>query len=180
MKTVFIDVDTQFDFMYPAGALYVPGAERLVPVIAALNRYAAANGIPIISDTDAHTENDPEFKQWPPHCIAGTLGQKKVPGTLLDSSQQTIIEKQDLDPFSNPEMASLLERLKPDRCVVYGVVTEYCVRLAAMGALKYCSRVEVVTDAIQTLKEEDGRRTLDEFTAAGGHLTTSATYLQSA
>ena len=40
MKTAFFDVDTQIDFLYPAGALYVPGAERIVPAIAALNRYA--------------------------------------------------------------------------------------------------------------------------------------------
>ena len=25
MNTVFIDVDTQLDFLYPAGALYAPG-----------------------------------------------------------------------------------------------------------------------------------------------------------
>ena len=41
MKTVFFDVDTQLDFLYPAGALYVPGAERIVPAIARLNRFAA-------------------------------------------------------------------------------------------------------------------------------------------
>ena len=34
MKTVFFDIDTQLDFLYPAGALYVPGAERIVPAIA--------------------------------------------------------------------------------------------------------------------------------------------------
>ena len=35
MKTVFVDVDTQLDFLYPAGALYVPGGERIVPAIIA-------------------------------------------------------------------------------------------------------------------------------------------------
>ena len=30
MKSVFFDVDTQIDFLYPAGALYVPGAESIV------------------------------------------------------------------------------------------------------------------------------------------------------
>ena len=38
MNTVFLDVDTQIDFLYPAGALYVPGAEAIVPVVAKLNR----------------------------------------------------------------------------------------------------------------------------------------------
>ena len=33
MKTVFFDIDTQIDFLYPAGALYVPGAERILPEI---------------------------------------------------------------------------------------------------------------------------------------------------
>ena len=54
MTTLFIDVDTQFDFMYPAGALYVPGAERIIPTIYQLNRHAAAHSILVISDTDAH------------------------------------------------------------------------------------------------------------------------------
>ena len=30
MKTVYVDVDTQLDFLYPAGALYVPGADARV------------------------------------------------------------------------------------------------------------------------------------------------------
>src|SRR5438445_8140447 len=49
MKTLFFDIDSQLDFLYPAGALYVPGAERVVSAIARLNRHAAAHGIPVIS-----------------------------------------------------------------------------------------------------------------------------------
>ena len=74
MRTLFLDVDTQLDFLYPAGALYVPGAEQIVPAIAALNRYAMSRGIPLLSTVDAHTEDDPEFKTWPAHCVAGSLG----------------------------------------------------------------------------------------------------------
>ncbi len=44
MKTAFVDVDTQIDFLYPSGALYVPGAGRLIPRIAELNRWAASQG----------------------------------------------------------------------------------------------------------------------------------------
>src|SRR5471032_939182 len=29
MKNAFFDIDSQLDFLYPAGALYVPGAERI-------------------------------------------------------------------------------------------------------------------------------------------------------
>ncbi len=186
MSTVFFDIDTQIDFLYPAGALYVPGAERIVPAIVRLNRYAAGHGIPLISDTDAHTEDDPEFKDWPPHCVAGTTGQQKPQVTLLDrrvvvssapglpaldGAQQIILEKQALDCFTNPNLPAILGRLHADRYVVYGVVTEYCVRYAAMGLLKTGTPVEIVTDAVRSLSEEEARRTFDEFIAAGGRLT---------
>src|SRR5260370_15357156 len=84
MSTAFFDIDSQLDFLYPAGALYVPKAERIVPAIARLNRYAAQHGIPVVSTTDAHTEDDPEFKIWPHHCVAGTHGQRKAEATLLE------------------------------------------------------------------------------------------------
>src|SRR5271155_275757 len=70
--------------MVPAGALYVPGAESILDRIATLNRYAASRNIPVISTTDAHSENDPEFKVWPHHCVAGTTGQQKCAITLLE------------------------------------------------------------------------------------------------
>ncbi len=186
MKTVFVDVDTQIDFLYPAGALYVPGAERLLPALEKLNRYAGAQGIPLLSTVDAHSENDPEFRNWPPHCVAGTAGQQKPQQTLLDKratvpnvaaeysiggARQIILEKTANDCFTNPNLPGLLARLDAERYVVYGVVTEYCVRCAAMGLLATGKRVELVTDAIETLREEDAQRTYDEFTAAGGVLT---------
>ena len=187
MKTVFFDVDTQLDFMYPAGALYVPGAETIVDKIAALNRYAGRNGIVVISDVDAHAEDDPEFQTWPPHCVAGCLGQQKPAATLLekrivipnvptdlplDGVQQVLLEKQTLDCFSDVNLPGLLERLGAERYVVYGVVTEICVKLAAFGLLKTGKRVELVTDAVRSLNHAAAADMIDAFLAAGGILTT--------
>ena len=189
MKTVFVDVDTQLDFVLPSGALYVPDAERILPHVAQLNRWAEAHGIPVISTTDAHGESDAEFKTWPAHCVLGTLGQRKPDSTMLqrwsvvpsrasafevDGVQQFIVQKQVLDCFSNENLKKLLADLHAERYVVYGVVTEYCVRCAALGLLKTGAQVEVVTDAIETLKKDDGVRTLTEIQAAGGHCATVA------
>ena len=183
MKTVFFDVDTQIDFLYPAGALYVPGAETIVDRVAALNAYAAAHGIPVVSTMDAHSENDPEFRQWPPHCVVGTTGQRKPSATLLDrrvtvpatpfavevgDAQQILLEKQSVDCFTNPNLPALLDRLGAERCVVYGVVTEICIKNAAMGLLKTGRRVELVTDAVRSLNPVECDKFLAEFTAAGG------------
>jgi len=191
MGTVYFDVDSQLDFLYPSGALYVPGAERVVPAIARLNRHAAAHSIPVISTTDAHAENDPEFRVWPPHCIAGTTGQHKAEATLLDrrivipnrpcpldlnGARQIVVEKQHVDVFTAPNLQRIVDLLGADRYVVYGVVTEICVLFAARGLLKSGKRVVVVTDAVETLNPADSARALEEITAAGGTLALAAEF----
>ena len=191
MGTVFFDIDSQLDFLYPSGALYVPGAERVVPTIARLNRHAAAHSIRVISTADAHAENDPEFRAWPPHCIAGTTGQHKAEATLLDrrivipnrpypldldGAQQIVVEKQHVDVFTAPNLQRIVDLLGADRYVVYGVVTEICVLFAARGLLKSVKRVVVVTDAVETLNPADSARALKEITDAGGTLALAAEF----
>jgi nicotinamidase/pyrazinamidase len=165
MKTVFFDVDTQIDFLYPAGALYVPGAESIVPVIARLNAAAPL----VISTMDAHAESDPEFQIFPPHCVVGTLGQRKPASTLLcDPKRQIIVEKQTLDCFLSPALSPLLAELQADRYVVYGVVTEICVQFAAFGLLKTGKQVYIVRDAVKALDESKAAAMFAQFEAAGG------------
>lgn len=186
MKTIFVDVDTQIDFMFPAGALFVPGAETVLDNIARLNRYGAQRGSVVISTMDAHAEDDPEFKQWPPHCVVDTTGQLKPAATLLDKrvvvqnvtgavdvggAQQILLEKQKLDCFTNVNLTGLLQALAADRYVVYGVVTEVCVKFAAVGLLATGKRVELVTDAVRSLTDKAASEMMREFEANGGHLT---------
>jgi nicotinamidase/pyrazinamidase len=166
--TIFIDVDTQLDFVSPGGALYVPGAEKRLPVIAALNRKAPK----LISTVDAHPENDPEFKVWPPHCVLGTFGQRKPSDLLVPN--QIIFEKTTTDAFLNPRFLPLLQELGGDRYVVYGVVTEICVRFAALGLLAQGKPVDVVIDAIAALNSEAADKFFAEFTTRGGRLVTSS------
>jgi nicotinamidase/pyrazinamidase len=194
VTTVFFDVDTQIDFLFPAGALYFPGAEKILKTLGALTRFAAANRLPIISTADAHSEDDLEFQTWKPHCVVGTAGQQKAGSTLLNqplvlgtdinsldairsriaNAAQIIVEKQMLDCFTNPNLRPLLELLAPDRYLVYGVATEHCVRCAAFGLLETGARVEVITDAISGISASDEREVLQRFQSQGGLLTTSA------
>jgi nicotinamidase/pyrazinamidase len=193
MKTVFFDIDTQLDFMFPAGALYVPGAERILPAIERLNRFAVEHRIPLVSTTCAHSENDDEFKTWPAHCVVGTTGQLKPCSTLVGKTavipnvagdveiagaQQIILEKSKLDLFTNPNIGQLLDRLRADHYVVYGVVTEYCVQCAAMGLLAAGKAVTLITDAIETLDRAASDAMLDAFTKQGGVVRSAQNYCQ--
>lgn len=191
-KVIFWEVDTQADFMLPGGKLYVPGAERLLPNIRRLTDAARQDRVFLVSHGCFHTKDDPEFKTFPPHCIKGTAGSAYVPEALtnrvvtvpneptaaippdLAQYQQILLEKQTLDIFESRHAGDLLERLgKNAEFVVFGVVTEYCVRFAAKGLLDRGRRVSVVKDAIETLKAEDGARTVAELQTLGAKFITT-------
>jgi nicotinamidase/pyrazinamidase len=190
-NTIFWSVDVQADFMLPGGKLYVPGAEKLIPNIQRLVSSALASGALVVSSGDAHAPNDPEFARFPPHCVARTPGarilpqalgpcvctvpndaSRKLPADIL-SCPQILLEKQTLDVFDNPHTAEIVDLLGADaEYVVFGVVTEFCVRCAAKGLLHRGRKVSVVTDAIETLNAEDSHRALDELQSLGAHLIT--------
>jgi len=182
MKTIFLDIDSQLDFLYPSGALYVPGAENIVDNIGRLNRYAAAHDIPVVSTVDAHTENDPEFKVWPHHCVAGTTGQHKAETTLLDrrvvvpnrpcdlaidGARQIIVEKQTVDVFEARNLERIIQQLSGEKFVVYGVVTEICVLWAMRGLIRLGKRATLVSDAVASLTSQGSLAAVEEMLSAG-------------
>ena len=193
---IFWDVDTQADFMLPGGSLYVPGAERIIPNLKRLTDAARQERVLLIGDACVHAPNDPEFQQFPPHCVAGTPGAELIPETRADRVlfipnragtvvpedlspyQQVVLEKQTLDVFDNPNTEIVLERATRitdgnAEIYVFGVVTEYCVRLAAKGLLERGRHVALVRDAIETLKREEGAKAVEELTSLGARLVTT-------
>jgi nicotinamidase/pyrazinamidase len=189
---IFWEVDVQADFMLPGGKLYVPGAEKLLPNIRKLTDAARRGEVFLVSHGCYHPANDPEFKQFPPHCLKGSPGADFVPEALAeklvrvenDTSvrlpedmfkyQQIILEKQTLDVFETRHADELVERLgNAAEYVVFGVVTEYCVSCAVKGLLKRKRRVAVVRDAIETLAPEVGNKTLTELQSLGARLVTT-------
>jgi nicotinamidase/pyrazinamidase len=191
-KIVFWEVDAQQDFMLPGGKLYVPGAEKIIPNIKRLVEAAQKAESLLVSSACAHAADDPEFASFPPHCIRGTEGARIVPEGLtkdyvivpnrakfvlpadLFDHPQIVIEKQELDVFSNPHTNEIVERLGHHVAyVVFGVVTEFCVHFASKGLLDRRRKVFVVEDAIETVKAEEGRRALSELDAMGARLVTT-------
>ena len=179
--------------MLPGGKLHVPGVERCIPNMKRLTDAAREGRVLIVGDACMHTPDDPEFERFPPHCIRGTPGAEIIPETRADKVlsipnrtdaavpqdlsqyQQIILEKQTLDVFDNPNAEAVLKHIArftdadAEFCV-FGVVTEYCVRLAAKGLLERGRRVALVRDAIQALKPEDGQKAIEELTSIGARL----------
>jgi len=199
-RTIFWEVDAQRDFMLPGGALYVPGAEKLIPNLDRLAEAARDDRVLLISSADAHSHEDPELRQWPPHCLNGSPGAQILPEGLaerrlvipndasfalpadLHPYQQVTLEKNTLDVFDNPHADTLLARISPAGLppfesdplfVVFGVVTEYCVQCTVEGLLRRGRRIAVVSDAIESLDAAKAQPLLDGWQAHGVRLITT-------
>lgn len=180
-EIVFIDIDTQFDFIMPQGKLYVKGAKELIPDFRLLTQLALKNDILIISSVDTHLKNDPEFKQFPSHCVKGSPGQKKIPETLLKrhillpgkilnrgelfsrikSYKQLIVEKDNVDTFMD---LNILRILKPFKIAfVYGLALDYCVKAAVLDLLKAGLKINLVVDATRAIDHKGGKLLLAQF-----------------
>lgn len=178
--------------MLPGGKLYAPGAEKLLPNIRRLTDAARRGEVFLVSHGCFHSANDPEFRQFPPHCVKGTAGAEFVPEALANDfvrvendaraslpqdffqHQQIILEKQTLDIFETVHADDLMQRLgAATEFVVFGVVTEYCVSLAVKGLLQRGRRVAVVRDAIETLAPEVGEQTIAELQRLGAKLVST-------
>jgi nicotinamidase/pyrazinamidase len=169
------DVDTQVDFMLPHGKLYVPGAEEAAPAMRRLVEAVRAAGVVHVASADDHELTDEEISEepdfqttYPPHCLRGTRGARKieeteqkdpVPITLETlperylAGREFLLLKKNFDVFTNPNTEHLLEWLDPDEIVVFGVATDVCDDAAIRGFLDRGRKVRFVEDAARGLDE---------------------------
>src|SRR5205814_10388550 len=196
-RVIFWDVDTQYDFMHPDGKLYVPEAERIVGNLKRLTDYAHGHGICVIASADDHVmshaeiSDTPDWKTtFPPHCLRGTPGQKKIPETALRDplvieperqDQKTLAErlrrhrgdilfhKHRFDVFTNDNLLPALEVLDPQDVVLYGVALDVCDKAAIEGLLEHRphTRLFAVTDAMKAIDRALGAHLLKEWGEEG-------------
>jgi nicotinamidase/pyrazinamidase len=175
VKRILWDVDTQVDFMLPHGKLYVPGAEETVPAMGRLVSAAREAGLVHVASADDHELTDPEISEqpdfretYPPHCLRGTKGARRVPETEQEDpvpigleplperwlrGREFLLLKKNFDVFTNPNTDRLLERLDPDEVILFGVATDVCDDAAIRGLLQRGRRVRFVEDAARGLDE---------------------------
>jgi nicotinamidase/pyrazinamidase len=207
-RLIFWDVDTQHDFVMPDGKLYVSGSEDLLDTLARLTDYAHEHGIPIVASADDHEaghlelSDEPDWREtYPPHCMRGSEGQRKVEATTLrepmviepalaDAADlerlvaghagDFLLHKHRFDVFSNPNTITLLRALEPEAIVLYGVALDVCNRYAIEGLLQQWPQGEIylVTDAVRAIRPEEGERLVHEWAQRGVRMVTSAAILE--
>ena len=190
---LFLDIDTQVDFMNTDGALYVPGAEFIKQNIVSLLKCAVNTDAKVISSVDTHIVDDPEFVNFPAHCVKNSYGQQKIDGTLLDNhfvvsmshkgdipdtNKQYIIEKNEFSLFSNPYTDVLLNKINPKKVFVFGVATDFCVKQAVLGLLERDYDVIIIIDAIKGVNESESKDFIDFAMMTGVELASTKDVLK--
>ena len=189
------DVDTQVDFMLPHGKLYVPGAEATIAAMAQLVAAARAAGVVHVASADDHELTDSEISEtpdysttYPPHCLRGTRGARKIPETEQEdpvpitleplpehylSGREFLLLKKSFDVFTNPNTDRLLGHLGADEIVVFGVATDVCNDAAIRGLLERGRKVQFVEDASRGLDDNRVTTCTSAWRDAGVEFTTA-------
>jgi nicotinamidase/pyrazinamidase len=196
------DVDTQADFMLPEGKLYVPGAEQVAPAMRTLVEAARVAGVAHVASADDHEltddeiSEDPDFRTtYPPHCLRGTRGARKVPETdqedpvpigleqlperYLTTGREFLLLKKHFDVFTNPNTDRLVSALDPEEILVFGVATDVCDDAAIRGFLERGRRVVFVEDAARGLDEQRVTTCTAAWRDAGVEFATSQQIVES-
>jgi nicotinamidase/pyrazinamidase len=144
--------------------------------------------------TDPELSDEPDFRNtYPPHCLRGTRGARKLPETdqddplpfgllpfppglvpgLVEGRRELLLLKKNFDVFTNPNTEPLLEALDPEEIVVFGVATDVCDDAAIRGFLLRGRKVRFVEDAARGLDEERTAACVASWRAAGVEFATA-------
>lgn len=201
MKTIFWNVDTQYDFMRADGKLNVKDAEQIEGNLETITKLAANEHIQVVNTADWHYHNStelsdkPDYMQtFPEHCMAGTPGAAYVAATnpitayvvdwqdetfdqaKVEQSRNIIIRKDAFDVFTgNKHTDAIVEMINPDRVIVYGVASNVCVDQAVEGLKARGKEVYVVQDAIKELPGLPLEATLEKWQTGDNPATLIAT-----
>ena len=195
------DVDTQVDFMLRHGKLAVPRAEETIPAMKRLVDAVRAAGIVHVASADDHELTDSELAEtpdfettYPPHCLRGTRGARKIAETEQDgpvpitleplperylAGREFLLLKKSFDVFTNANTELLLRHLDPDEIVVFGVATDVCDDAAIRGFLERGRKVRFVEDASRGLDERRVSVCTAAWREAGVEFTTTDEVIRS-
>jgi nicotinamidase/pyrazinamidase len=204
MKTLIV-TDIQNDFM-PGGALGVPGADQLIPLINTLMPKFSH----VIATLDWHPPHHVSFASthrkkigeeivvgktrqilWPDHCLQNSHGAALAPGLRQDLIEKEFHKGVDpkIDSYSvffdsarhrSTGLHDYLQEKKISELYFVGVALEYCVFYSVMDALEMGYSVTVIDDACRAinLHANDGEKALQAMQKKGARVQHSSQFLK--
>ncbi|MCY0883643.1 MAG: cysteine hydrolase [Acidianus infernus] len=172
--TALIIVDMQNDFVRKEGKLPVPTAESTIKPIKDLLKKARDSSALVIYTQNWHMKDDPEFKIWGEHALAGTWGAEII-DELKPEKDDFIIKKYRYDAFFETPLDYILRVKGIKNLIITGTVANICVLHTAGSAALRWYNVIMPKDGISAITDFDYYATLRQVDFLyKGKITTSA------
>lgn len=155
MPNIVLVADMIRGFCEPRFPLYVEGVRDIIPRIQELLRRELAQGSKIIYLCDHHSADDPEFRMFPPHCVAGTAETEVIPE--LARFPGTIVHKTRFSGFFGTDLDKRLEEEGPEKIAVCGDCTSICILFTVADARYRGYPVDVYKDCVADFDPEAHR-----------------------
>lgn len=107
----------------------------------------------------------------------GNEERREVAAEARTHRDDILLNKPGTDVFRwNPNAATVLATLAPERIIVYGVATHFCTRaaIAGLARLRPEAKLVIVTDAIRGINDDTSRALVNEWRASGHMLLKTA------
>ena len=172
MANAVLVIDMLRGFLEEGYPLYIGAkARRIIPNVQGLLERELAKGSKVFFICDHHDPDDPEFKMFPPHCIAGTAEAEVIPE--LARYEGEMIPKRRYSAFFDTPLEEKLRKLKPEKLIVCGVLTDICVLHTVADARNRDYEVEVPTDCVASVDEKVHHTALEHIEKVLGAKLTS-------
>ncbi|MCZ7647271.1 MAG: isochorismatase family protein [Planctomycetota bacterium] len=172
ITSLFVDLNTLEDFFGARPVVLLSNPERTRANLRELTSWLERHGEPLLSATDAHAPDAPEFAAHglPPHGVVGTPGaariretsRKHAPvipasgkrqpwpmiGELAAKGGQLVLEKENFDLFDNPAAREVLKGFGARELILFGGLFAYDLRATALSARTLGYEVLILEDAI--------------------------------
>ena len=155
-------VDMLRGFLEEGYPLYCgENARSIIPNIQGLLERELAWGAKVFYICDHHDPDDLEFKMFPPHCIAGTTEAEVIPE--LAKYEGEIIPKRRYSGFYGTNLEDKLLKLKPEKLIICGVLTNICVMHTTADARNRDYEVEIPVNCVASPDEAAHRFALEHM-----------------
>ncbi len=162
MANVVLVIDMLKGFLEKGHPLYVGDkARRIIPNVQGLLERELGAGSTVFFISDHHAVDDLEFKMFPPHCIEGTAEAEVIPE--LASYPGEVIPKRRYSGLFGTTLEEKLRRLKPEKIIVCGVLTNICVLYTVADVRNRDYQVEVPVDCVASPEEKTHRFALEQI-----------------
>lgn len=174
-RTAVIVVDMINEFCKPGGKMVLPGYEALVGPQLGVIEAARAAGAPVVWVHDSHRRNmrrDREFIKRTPHGEEGTWATEIIDD--LGARQDEIhVIKHRYSAFFQTDLDLVLKDMIVDQIVVFGVVTNICVRSTVHDAFFNGYEVVVPRDCCAATGPREQESTLYDIATHFGVVSES-------